>query len=125
MAYDYMLKPCGRAIMEVPKRHFWKRKDELQDRITDIDSVLMVTMPGTEKYTTLLKQREQIEEIRKKKKEIKILGMEPKDILKGVLAFVGGFGIYAVGQMMEYENPKIMKLSRDVNDNSSRLWRDI
>lgn len=113
----------GKAIIE-KKRHWYRKSDPLQDRIDEIDSILMVTEPGTAKYTELLEQRKKVEDIRKVKKEIRIMGLTPKEAIKLAMTGLLTGGIYILGYLLDIDSPKALRHADRMRDISDRLSRE-
>ena len=99
----------GKAIIK-KKRHWWNKHDALLDQIDDINAVLEVTKPGTQEYADLLSQRKQIEDIRKTRKETKVIGrITSKEGVKlGASVLVTG-GLYLLGTLLDVDSPKAMR----------------
>ena len=111
-----------KAITQKKKRLF-KRHDELQDRIDEINAFIVVTTPGTRAYDALLEERSKVEDIRKKRKEIKILGLAPKDCLKIGVSAVVTAGIYIFGYLLDVGSPRAMRHAERMDRLNERLSR--
>lgn len=119
---DYLMHPEKGAIEK--KRHWFKREDPLLDQINDVDAMLAVTRPGTNEYKSLLDQRAELENIRKTRKEIRILGFTPKDAFKGVTTVLVTGGLWVLGYLLDVDSPKALKHAERMSKVSERLSRD-